>query len=172
MDKKTAVHKIEHNTERTIRTLTFLIFAVLCGLLIGATGVLFHECIDIVTELRMEHPRILLLLPFGAVLILFLYRRTGNGAEGGTNLIISSIQSGETVPLRMAPLIFIATTIFLGPGPEDPGHDRHVRRLFSHVRYAACGGCISHGSGQRGHHALFRTSSLHDRFLCRLRCLC
>ena len=111
MDKKTAVHKIEHNTERTIRTLTFLIFAVLCGLLIGATGVLFHECIDFVTELRMEHPRILLLLPFGAVLILFLYRRTGNGAEGGTNLIISSIQSGETVPLRMAPLIFIATTI-------------------------------------------------------------
>ena len=111
MDKKTAVHKIQHNTERTIHTFQFIIFAILCGLLIGVIGVLFHECIDYVTELRLAHPQILLLLPFGAVLILFLYRRTGRGAEGGTNLIISSIQSGKTVPLRMAPLIFIATTI-------------------------------------------------------------
>ena len=111
MDKKTAVHKIQHNTERTIRTIQFIIFAILCGLLIGAIGALFHECIDFVTELRLEHPKLLLLLPVGGVLILFLYRRTGQGAEGGTNLIISSIQSGKTVPLRMAPLIFIATTL-------------------------------------------------------------
>ena len=111
MDKKTAVHKIQHNTERTIHTFQFIVFAILCGLLIGVIGALFHECIDYVTGLRTAHPQLLLLLPFGAVLILFLYRRTGRGAEGGTNLIISSIQSNETVPLRMAPLIFIATTI-------------------------------------------------------------
>ncbi len=111
MDKKTAVHKIQHNTERTVHTFLFIVFAILCGLLIGAIGALFHECIDYVTELRLEHPQILLLLPVGAVLILFIYRRTGRGTEGGTNLIISSIQSGKTVPLRLAPLIFIATTI-------------------------------------------------------------
>lgn len=111
MDKKTAIHKIQHNTERTAHTFQFIFFSIVCGLVIGVTGALFHECIDYVTRLRLEHPQCLLLLPFGAVLILLLYRVAGHGAEGGTNLILSSIQSGETVPLRMAPLIFIATTL-------------------------------------------------------------
>ena len=92
MDKKTAVHKIQHNTERTVHTFLFIVFAILCGLLSGAIGALFHECIDYVTELRLEHPQILLLLPVGAVLILFIYRTTGRGTEGGPNLIIATIQ--------------------------------------------------------------------------------
>lgn len=99
------------NIRRVLYTLRWIVFAVLCGAVLGPAGALFHECIDLVTNLRLAHPAILLLLPAGAAAILLLYKKMGRGAEGGTNLILSSVHEGEAVPLRMAPLIFLSTTL-------------------------------------------------------------
>ncbi len=102
---------LEHHKRRAMMTLRWVIFAVFSGIVIGAAGAVFHKIIDAVTEARTGHPQLLLLLPLGAVFILLLYGRFGEGTEGGTNLILTSIRGQKTVPLRLAPLIFIATTV-------------------------------------------------------------
>ena len=43
------------------------------------------------------------------ILISFLYKISGYEKDGGTNLVISSIQSDKSIPFRMSVLIFIST---------------------------------------------------------------
>lgn len=103
--------KIRQYIRRYTATLKWILFAVFVGLILGVCGSLFHECIDIVTSIRLAHPLLLLLLPLGGVLIHVIYGKYGSGTAGGTNLVLESIHEDKPVPLRLAPLIFIATTI-------------------------------------------------------------
>ena len=89
----------------------WLFISLLCGVLIGLVGCAFSICLSAVTNFRMEHPKIILLLPFGGLSIVALYRILKDERDGGTNLILSSIHSGDRVPLRMSPCIFISTVI-------------------------------------------------------------
>lgn len=45
------------------------------------------------------------------LLIVYLYNKFSNAQDKGTNLVLSSINSDEHIPLRMAPLIFISTVL-------------------------------------------------------------
>ena len=49
-------------------------------------------------------------MPFGGLLIVFLYQKIGK-EDRGTNQVLSTIRSQDEVPLRSAPLIFIATAL-------------------------------------------------------------
>lgn len=94
--------------------LVFLRWAILTlviGIIIGFVGVAFVYTIRKVTELRQDFPWILLGLPFGGMLIVFLYRITRNHGDRGTNTVIASLRSESTIPAKMAPLIFISTAI-------------------------------------------------------------
>lgn len=102
-------HKLEHNTERAIITLKWVIFSFIVGIILGAVGAAFHYGIDFVTSYRSTHSMIIFLLPVGAILISFLYKISGYEKDGGTNLVISSIQSDKSIPFRMSVLIFIST---------------------------------------------------------------
>ena len=57
-----------------------------------------------------DRPAVVLLLPFGGLLIVFLYQKIGK-EDRGTNQVLSTIRSQDEVPLRSAPLIFIATAL-------------------------------------------------------------
>ena len=59
---------------------------------------------------RADRPAVVLLLPFGGLLIVFLYQKIGK-EDRGTNQVLSTIRSQDEVPLRSAPLIFIATAL-------------------------------------------------------------
>ena len=89
----------------------WLIIAVCCGLLIGGVGTAFSYCLSYVTQNRLQYPKLVLFLPFGGLLIVWLYRMSGVRQSKGTNMVISSVRSTEKVPMKMAPLIFISTAL-------------------------------------------------------------
>jgi H+/Cl- antiporter ClcA len=50
-------------------------------------------------------------LPVGGLMIVALYRGCRNTSDKGTNAVVASIQESADIPFKMAPLIFISTTI-------------------------------------------------------------
>ena len=96
--------------------LRWFALTIVLGVVIGFVGVAFVNSIHTVTALRTNNPWILLGLPFGGILIVVLYRITKNHDDRGTNTVIASLRSEAYIPAKMAPLIFISTTIthFLG----------------------------------------------------------
>ena len=105
------IHKMKHNLQRTITSIKWVIFSMLVGLIVGLCGTAFYKGLYFVTQTRIEHPWLIFLLPFAGLLIVGLYHALKNLNDGGTNLVISAIHSGDELPLRMAPLIFISTLI-------------------------------------------------------------
>ncbi len=91
--------------------LKWFIISTVVGFLGGVFGSVFHESIDIVTHYRMAHPYIIYFLPIGGVLIALLYYAFKSKGKIDTNRVIESARDDERVPLIMAPLIFISTTI-------------------------------------------------------------
>lgn len=83
--------------------------SVAVGIVVGFIGTVFHILLDAVTELRLEHPALLLLLPVGAIGITALYRFAQSEEGVNTNLVLSAIHSDDALPLKMAPLIFTST---------------------------------------------------------------
>ena len=88
----------------------WIIIAVMTGLVGGVVGSIFHLSVEFATKTRYDHPWILYLLPFGGLIIVFLYKK-GMNEDPGTNLVINSIRTDGKVPFLMAPLIFIGTVI-------------------------------------------------------------
>lgn len=78
--------------------------------LVGTVCAAFLWALDAVTGARLDHPWLLFGLPLAGVAIGLVYHRVGRAAEGGNNLIVEQIhEPGGGVPLRMAPLIVVAT---------------------------------------------------------------
>ena len=91
--------------------LRWIVIAFILGTLGGAIGSVFHHYIDEVTVLRGEYGWLLYLLPFAGLIIVFTYHRAGLKKDPGTNLVLSSTQTEDRVPLRMLPLIFVSTIL-------------------------------------------------------------
>lgn len=90
----------------------WIVLGSLVGFLSGTASAFFLKSLDYVTDVRLEHPWLLYLLPLGGVLVSFLYMRYGKNSAKGNNLILEQIQDGnETIPLRMAPLVLFGTLI-------------------------------------------------------------
>lgn len=87
--------------------------AVGCGIggIVGTAASLFGKLLILVNAWRGEYPALVLFLPLGGLLIVFLYRVSKNSDDRGTNTVISSIHSSTRIPFRMAPLIVISTAI-------------------------------------------------------------
>lgn len=109
--KEIIKHKIKHNLNRLKTSVKWVIFALLSGLLVGGVGTLFYFSMSVVALVRTRHPEIIFLLPVGGIVIVGCYRLLHDDKDTGTNLVLSAIHSGEKLPLRMAPLIFISTLI-------------------------------------------------------------
>ena len=95
-------------------TRTFLMWLVCAGvegLACGAVGAVFFHLVRWATETRQAHPWLLYLLPAGGLVIVFVYRVCRMGTERGTNAVLESAQQGKRAPLRLTPLIILATFI-------------------------------------------------------------
>lgn len=104
-------HKIKHNTKRLFISFKWVVFSIITGVLVGSVGTAFYLCMEAVTNIRLLHPGLILLLPFSGLFIVGLYRVFHNEQDTGTNLVLSAIHSGKKIPLRMAPSIFISTLV-------------------------------------------------------------
>lgn len=111
MKKEQAVNDLKHVFCCLILFFKWTCISVLCGILIGLAGTAFSLSMSFVTDFRAAHPLIILGLPVGGILIVNIYRLFRNENDTGTNLVLSSIHSGDEVPLRMAPCIFLSTVI-------------------------------------------------------------
>ena len=105
------VHKIKHNAHRFAVSCKWVIFSILVGIIVGLCGTAFCYGLIEATNIRLTHPWLIFLLPFGGLTIVGLYRLLHDEKDTGTNLVISAIHSGDRLPFRMAPLIFVSTII-------------------------------------------------------------
>lgn len=92
-------------------SLQWVVLAVIIGITVGLVGTAFYHCMNLVTQVRMDHPWLIFLLPAAGLLIVWLYHIHNGKAELSTNLVLSAVHSGDNIPLRMAPLIFTTTLI-------------------------------------------------------------
>lgn len=104
-------HKIKHNLNRAKTSVKWVIFAILSGIVVGLTGTFFYFGMSVVTLMRLKNPWLIFLLPIGGLIIVGSYKLLHDEKDTGTNLVLSAIHSGDELPLRMAPLIFISTLI-------------------------------------------------------------
>ena len=91
--------------------LRWVIFSVILGCVLGVVGAAFVWCISFGTQFHAAHQWVFLLIPFGGLLIVFLYRVTGRGDDKGTNTVIIAVREKKDIPLVNGPLIFVATVL-------------------------------------------------------------
>lgn len=90
----------------------WIFMALITGAVVGTFSGAFAWCLQRVTQFRMETPEILYALPFGGLLIVFLYQKGGLNKDPGTNVLLSAVhEQDKDVPVLLAPLIFVATLI-------------------------------------------------------------
>jgi len=89
----------------------WLFLAIILGALVGSIGALFGHTLIWANKFREAYPYVVYGLPVGGLVIVLLYRGAKNTEDRGTNTVIGALQEGSDVPFKMAPLIFISTTI-------------------------------------------------------------
>lgn len=110
-DWKTKFHYgVKVSLKTTKLFLKWGIFSITIGLVVGGIGTAFGKAMHWATSTRIAHENLLFLLPISGIFIVFLYWLLKD-KNSGTNIIISAIHSGDSIPIQMAPLIFISTII-------------------------------------------------------------
>lgn len=105
------IYYIKHFGSRLFIFLKWLVFAILSGIIVGGIGTLFYFCMAYATQTRTDYPWLVFFLPAAGIFIVGAYRLMHDEKDTGTNLVLSAIHSGENIPLKMAPLIFISTVL-------------------------------------------------------------
>lgn len=109
--KNVYIQHIKSIIGNSLITFKWVLFAILTGSLVGCVSSAFYFLLSYVTSVRQEHPQVIFLLPVAGLIIVALYHFINNDTDGGTNLVISAIHSGDRIPLRMAPSIFLSTAL-------------------------------------------------------------
>ncbi len=87
-------------------------FSGLVGSLAGCASALFLWALDMATDTRVGHPWLIWLLPALGFCVGWIYLRIGTSVEAGNNLLIDEIHDPKKiVPMRMAPLVLVATVV-------------------------------------------------------------
>jgi H+/Cl- antiporter ClcA len=82
------------------------------GILTGTTSAALLVTLDWATAWRTSHPWMTFLLPLGGLVSGLIYHYFGKSVAAGNNLLLAAIHDSHTViPLRMAPLVLVGTTI-------------------------------------------------------------
>ncbi len=87
-----------------------LILCIIIGLVAGGVGTLFATTITAVTNLRMNFPWLLYLLPLGGILSQLGFKLLKTDGMG-TNQVIESSMNETKISFNLAPSIFIATAL-------------------------------------------------------------
>ena len=103
--------KLEDIGKMLLSFVKWIIIAAVVGAFVGIVGVFFHICVEKATEIRVEMPWLIWLLPIGGAAVVFLYKKTGMEKDRGTNLVLDAVRSNEPLNIKTAPLIFGSTVI-------------------------------------------------------------
>lgn len=90
----------------------WIILSVVIGIGIGSLASIFAKGIVYATEFRELHRWLIFGLPLAGLVIVWIYQRTGQGDNTGTDQVLSTIRETEGVmPGRIAPLILVSTVL-------------------------------------------------------------
>ncbi len=106
-----SLERIKKISQRYLIFFKWILLSSIVGLIVGSIGTLFHYSISIATHFREDFHWLLFLLPIAGFIIVFIYHFAPTSDDINTNLVIESIRSSKHLPLIMAPLIFISTTL-------------------------------------------------------------
>ena len=109
--KKVYNQHVKPILRHSLTTFKWVIFAILTGTVVGIFSSAFYFVLSLVNVVREQNSWIIYLLPIAGLAIVTLYQLMKYEKDGGTNLVISAIHSGDRIPLRMTPLIFISTAV-------------------------------------------------------------
>ncbi len=112
-----------HNHPAFQYIIKWTLISFIISLFIGSASSLFLKSLEWATDYRESNLWIIALLPVGGFRVGLLYHYYGKGSDEGNNLIIDTIHKpGKTIPLRMAPLVYlgsIATHLFGGSAGRE-----------------------------------------------------
>ena len=92
--------------------LRFVIGVVIVAAVSGSLGALFLVSLDFVTRFHAVHPMMLLGLPVVGMFLAWMYQRWGGNAGQGTHLLVKEMHELHgNVPLRLVPMVLLATLI-------------------------------------------------------------
>ncbi len=89
----------------------WLLLAAGVGIITGILGAGFYFCLSHATTFRQMYPVLILGLPIGGLMIVWIYRACGREHDKGTNTVIAAVRQEDTISWKMAPLIFVSTII-------------------------------------------------------------
>lgn len=92
--------------------LKWIFICCLIGIFSGSSSALFLILLEYVTQIRIQNSWIIWLLPFGGLLIGYLYLISDHKIAKGNNLLLEEYNKPEKrVPFMMAPLVLLGTLI-------------------------------------------------------------
>jgi H+/Cl- antiporter ClcA len=90
----------------------WLLISSIIGSLVGTASAGFLTSLQWATDFRESHVWIIALLPAAGFLVGALYHYFGKDIEAGNNLLLESIhEPKETIPLKMAPFVYVGTLV-------------------------------------------------------------
>jgi H+/Cl- antiporter ClcA len=94
--------------------LRWVLLGALSGVVAGPASAIFLVALRWASGVHNDSPWLLAFLPLAGLVIYLLFSRIGGAAERGNNLLIEEVHlNRQDVPLRMAPLSFLALVITL-----------------------------------------------------------
>lgn len=96
----------------TITLIKWILWGSIIGIVIGSASALLLNLNDFLTKTREHNGYLLFLLPFGGAFIGYMYQYHGKSSKKGNDTVIEYLHYGQgQIPVRMGPIVFIATFI-------------------------------------------------------------
>ena len=89
----------------------WILISLVIGIVGGSAGTLFAMGVEWATQFRGANGWTLFFMPVAGVCIVWLYQTFHEEGNRGTNMVIESISSNETVTPATGPLIFVSTIL-------------------------------------------------------------
>ena len=109
--KNLIIHKLTSACQYVKTFLKWAFIASITGVIGGGIGSLFSYCIKQANVLQNSLWYLVLFMPIGGILIVFLYKLCKVENDLGTNCVLESVRNKNKVPYAVAPLIFISSVI-------------------------------------------------------------
>ena len=109
--KKLIIHKFTSACQYVKTFLKWALIASVTGVIGGGIGTLFSYCIKQANIFEKSLWFLVLFMPLGGIVIVFLYKLLKVENDLGTNCVIESVRSKNHVPYAVAPLIFVSSVI-------------------------------------------------------------
>lgn len=91
--------------------LKWTLISGLIGLVVGLAGGIFGTGVVFATKVWNGHSWTVFLMPLAGVLIVFLYRFAHEEKNRGTDMVLESISSQQSITAATGPLIFVSTIL-------------------------------------------------------------